>query len=75
MGCACSTYEERSGACRILARKPEGKRPLKRPRLRWEGYFKMDLQVVGCGKDWINLAHFKDSWQVLVTVVTNCRVQ
>jgi len=40
---------ERRGVYRILARKPEGKRPLGRPRLRWEDNIKMDLQEVGCG--------------------------
>jgi len=75
MGCACSTYGERRGAYRVLVGKPEGKRPLERPRRRWEGYFKINLQVVGCGVDWINLAHFMDSWKILVTVVTNRRVQ
>jgi hypothetical protein len=58
-----------------LVGKPEGKRPLERPRHRWEGYFKMDLQVGGCGMDWVDLAHFKVSWQVLVNVVTSRRVQ
>ena len=68
MSCACSTYGERNGACRVLVGKPEGKRPLERPRHRWKGYFKMDLQVVECVMDWINLAHFNDIWQALVTV-------
>jgi len=50
--------------------KPEGKRPLGRPRRRWEDNIKMDLQEVGCGDmDWIELAQNRDRWQALVTVV------
>jgi len=49
---------ERRGVCRVLVGKPEGKRPLGRPRRRWEDNIKMDLQEVGCeGVDWIKLAH------------------
>ena len=48
---------ERSGVYRVLVGKPEGKRPLGRPRRRWEDNIKMDLQKVGCGAvDWIDLA-------------------
>jgi hypothetical protein len=47
---------ERSGAGRALVRKPEGKRPLGRPRRRWEDNIKMDLQEVGWRMDWIDLA-------------------
>ena len=50
---------------------PEGKRPLGRPRHRWEDY-KMDLQEVGCGgMDWIKLAQDRDSWRVFVNAVMN----
>jgi len=56
-GRACSTYGVRRGVYRILVGKPEGKRPLGRPRPRWEDNIKMDLQEVGCGgMDWIELA-------------------
>jgi hypothetical protein len=49
-----------------------GKLEGKRPRLRWEGNIKIDLQVVGCGgKDWMELAQDKDSWQALVNAVMN----
>ena len=48
---------KRRGVCRVLVGKPEGKRPLGRPRRRWEDNIKMDLQEVGCrGLDWIELA-------------------
>jgi len=49
MGWGCSAYGERRGVCRLLVRKPEGKRPLGRQRRGWEYNIKMDLQEVGCG--------------------------
>ena len=49
MGGACSAYGEKTGVCRVLVGKPEGKRPLERPRLRWEDNIKMGLQLAGCG--------------------------
>jgi hypothetical protein len=58
----------------VLVGKPEGKRPLGRPRFRWED-IKMDLQEVGCGgMDWIELAQDRDRWRVLVIAVTNLQV-
>ena len=52
--------------------KPEGKRPLGRPRHRWEDNIKMDLQEVGCGgMDWIELALDRDRWRALVNAVMN----
>ena len=60
---------------RILVGKPEGKRPLGKPRWRWEDNIKMDLQEVGCGSmDWIKLAQDRDSWQALVNAVMNLQV-
>jgi hypothetical protein len=60
---------------RVLVVKPEGKRPLGRPRNRWEDNINMDLQEVGCGDmDWIDLAQDKDRWRALVNAVMNCRV-
>jgi hypothetical protein len=63
------------GAYRVLVRKPERKRPLGRPRRRWEDNIRMDLQEVGCGcVDWIGLAQDRDRWRVLVSAVMNLRV-
>ena len=54
---------ERRGECRVLVGKPDGKRPLRRPRCRWEDNIMMDLQEVGCGGvDWIDLAQDRDWW-------------
>jgi hypothetical protein len=56
-GGACSTYGDRRGVYRVLVGKPEGKRPLGRPRHRWEDNIKMDLQKLGCGgMYWFELA-------------------
>jgi hypothetical protein len=66
---------ERRGAYRALVGKPEGRRPLGRPRRRWEDNIKMDLREVGCGgADWINLAQDMDRWRALVYTVMNLRV-
>jgi hypothetical protein len=59
----------------VLVGKPEGKRPLGRPRRRWEDNIKMDLQEVrGGGMDWIELAQDMDRWRALVNAVMNLRV-
>ena len=60
---------------RVLVGKPEGKRPLGRPRRRWEDNIKMDLQEVGggCG-DWMELTYDRDRWRALVSTVMNLRV-
>jgi hypothetical protein len=66
---------ERGGVYRALVGKPEGKRPLGRPRRRWEDNIDMDLQKVGCGGvDWIELAEDRDRWRALVNAVMNFRV-
>ena len=65
---------EERGVYRVLVGKPEGKRPLGRPRRRWMGNIRMDLQV-GCGyMDWIGLAQERDRWRTLVSAVMNLRV-
>ena len=59
----------------VLVWKPEGKRPLERPRHRWVDNIKMDLQEVGCGYvDWIGLVQDRDRWWTLVSAVMNLRV-
>jgi hypothetical protein len=63
------------GAYRILVEKPEGRRPLGRPRRTWEDNFKMDLQEVGWdGVAWIDMAQDRDRWRALVNAVINLRV-
>jgi hypothetical protein len=66
---------EGRGVYRVLVGKPEGKRPLGRPRHRWEDNIKNDLQEVGggCG-DWMELAQDRDRWRALVGTVRNLRV-
>jgi hypothetical protein len=67
--------EEGRGVYRVLVGKPEGKRPLGRPRRRWEDNVRMDLQEVECGcEDWIGLAQNRDMWRALVSAVWNLRV-
>ena len=61
---------------RVLVGKPEKKRPLGRPRRRWEDNLKMDLQEVGGGGgDWMELAQDRDRWGALVSTVMNFRVR
>jgi hypothetical protein len=66
---------ERRGAYRALVGNLDGRRPLGRPRRRWEDNIKMDLREVGWGgMDWINLAQDKDRWRAVVNAVMNLRV-
>jgi hypothetical protein len=65
MGGACSTYGDKRGAYRILVRRPEGRRPLGRPRGRWEDNIKMDLQEVGWGMNWMELAQDREGGELL----------
>jgi hypothetical protein len=67
--------DEERGVYRVLVGKPEGKRPLGRPRLRCVYNIRMDLQEEGCGQaDWIGLAQDRDRWRTLVSAVMNLRV-
>jgi hypothetical protein len=67
--------EEGRGVYTVLVGKPEGKRPLGRPRRRWEVNIKTYLQEVGCGgMDWIGLAQDSERWRALVNAVMNIRV-
>ena len=67
--------EEGRGVHKVLVGKPEEKRPLGRPRRRWEDDIKMDLEEVGrgCG-DWMELTQDRDRWRALVSTVMNFRV-
>jgi len=66
---------EHRGVYRVLVGKPEGRRPLGRPRCRWVDNIRMDFQEVGCGYvDWIGLAQDRESWRTLVSAVMNLRV-
>jgi hypothetical protein len=66
---------EKRNACRILVRKPEGKRPLGRPRRKLMDNIKMDLREIGLdGMAWIDLAQGRDQWRALANTVMNLRV-
>jgi hypothetical protein len=65
---------EKRNAYRILVGKPEGKRPLERPRRRWIDNIKIDLRGIGWdGVDWMDMAQDRDQWRVLVNTVLNLR--
>jgi hypothetical protein len=65
---------EKRGAYRILAGRPEGRRPLGRSRCRQEDNIKMDIKEVGWGIDWTELAQDRDRWRALVNAVMNIRI-
>ena len=65
---------EGRGVNRVLVGKPKGKRPLGRPRRRWEDNITMDLQEVVGGGDWMELAQDRDRWRALVNMVMNFQV-
>jgi hypothetical protein len=66
---------EKRGVHRLLVGKPKGKRPLGRPRRRWEDNIEMEFQEVGGGRgDWMELAQDRDGWRALVSTVKNLRV-
>ena len=70
-----SRMGEGRGVHRVLVGKPEGKRPLGRPRRRWEDNIRTDLREVGGVGDWMELGQDRDRWRALVNTVMNLRVQ
>jgi hypothetical protein len=75
MGGHVARMGEKRNACRLLVGKPEGKRPLGRPRRRWVDSIRVDLGGVGWGDvDWIGLAQDRNSWRAIVNSVLNHRV-
>jgi len=75
MGGACSAYGEEERSIHGLGGEPEGKRPLGRPRRRWEDTIKRDFQEVGSGGvDWIELTQDRERWRAFVNEVMNRRV-
>jgi hypothetical protein len=77
VGGTCSTRggEERRGVYKVLIGRPEGNRPLGRPRRSWENNTKMDLREIGIdGANWIRLAQDRVRWRAFVSTVMNLRV-
>jgi hypothetical protein len=75
MGKVCSTNGKKRNARRILVGKPEEKRPLGRPRLRWEDNIRLDLRYIRWGvMNWIDLAQDRDQWGDFVNMVMKFQV-
>ena len=74
MGVDVACMGEGRGVHRVLVGKPEGKRPLGRPRRRWVDNIKMDLREVGGGGDWLELVQYRDRWRAFVNKVKKFRV-
>jgi hypothetical protein len=75
VGGTCGTHGEGRDIYRVLSGRPEGKRPLGRPRRRWEDSIKMDLREIGIdGANWIQLARNGVQWRAFVNTVMNLRV-
>jgi hypothetical protein len=75
MRCAGYVVDLGRNTCKILVGKPEGKRPLGRPRCKWEGNIKMDLREIGSrSMDWIHLAQDREQWRALMNTVMKLRV-
>jgi hypothetical protein len=74
-GCTSNTNGEKRNACSLLLGKPEGKKPLERPRRTWVDNIRMDLVEVGWGDvDWTDLAQDRERWRALLNSVLNLRV-
>jgi hypothetical protein len=75
VGGACGTHGRGERSVQGLVGKPEGKRPLGRPRRRWEDGIRMDLREIGLGGvDWIRISQDRDRWRAVVSAVMNLRV-
>jgi hypothetical protein len=75
MGCTCSTIGQKKHAYRTLLGKPEGERPLGRPRHTWVDNIKVELRDTGSdGVDWIAMAQDRHQWRALVNTILNLRV-
>jgi hypothetical protein len=75
MGGACGALGGGEGCIQHFGGRPEGRRPLGRPRRRWEDNIKMDLREIGFDDvDWIHWAQDRDCWQALVNILTSLRV-
>jgi hypothetical protein len=75
MGRACSTHGEDKEAYKVLVGKTEGRRPLGRPRCKWDDNMKIDLREIGWGgMVWIDLTQDRDQWRALVNTVMNLQV-
>jgi hypothetical protein len=75
VGRTCGTHGKGRGVYRVLVGKPEAKRPLGRPRCRWEDNIKLDLREVGIdGANWIRLAQDRVQWWAFVNTVMNLQV-
>jgi hypothetical protein len=76
MDWACSSDGEGRGVYWVMVQKPEGKKPMGRPRCGWKDNIKMDIQEVGCGcMDCIGLSLDRDRWRALVKAVMNIRIK
>jgi hypothetical protein len=75
VGGECGTHGRGEKSVKVLVGKPEGKRPLERPRRRWENGVRMDLREIGLGGvGWIRLTQDRDWWRAVVSAVMNLRV-
>jgi hypothetical protein len=75
VGWTCGTHGEGRGVYRFLVGRPEGKRPLGRPRRTWDNNIKMDLREIGIDEaNWIQLAQDRIQWRACVNTVMNLRV-